>query len=199
MTGYQPKWEDGKEVGTGLRDCAGRYDAIKRYLTKRMADPNVRQLVDPTVLEVGAYNGYFCHRLHDDFNAKCLAVDDRPFLTARPGTNVLHKLITPEEITGLGAFDIVLCLSVLHHHGNWGEFLRAMSDSATVLFLELAHPDEHLNNDARTFTFAANRIMRASGAEVIAQTPPMGAERPLRPLYVWDKGDPGPESIEGAS
>src|SRR5882762_5683307 len=111
--GYQPQWIDGKEVGTGWRDAAGRYDAIKRYLVARQGREDVRQFKDPTVLEIGAYNGYFCHRLHDDFNAQCLAVDGQPFLTARPGTNVLHKLATPDDIVGLGAFDIVLCLSVL--------------------------------------------------------------------------------------
>jgi 2-polyprenyl-3-methyl-5-hydroxy-6-metoxy-1,4-benzoquinol methylase len=187
---YQPEWVDGKEVGTGWRDCAGRYDAIKRYLTERMSRTDIRQFKDPTVLELGAYNGYFCHRLHDDFNAQCLAIDGQPFLKSRPGTAIINKTVSPEEIVALGAFDISLCLSVLHHHVNWGEYMQALFEVTTgVMFIELAHPNEPaLDNNARTYAFAAERIIRqVPGAREIAKTAPMNITKPLRSLYVVDK------------
>jgi len=79
--GYQPVWEDGREHGIGWRDANGRYEAIKRYLVTRMARENdLKQFDSPSVLDIGAYNGYICRRLADDFGAQYLAVDGQEFL-----------------------------------------------------------------------------------------------------------------------
>jgi len=193
--GYQPQWIDGQEVGTGWRDAAGRYDAIKRYLVARQGREDVAQLSSPSVLEIGAYNGYFCRRLADDFGARCLAVDGQPFLEPywSPHDNgghveVRHELWHYAEIAAAPAFDVGLCLSVLHHHRDWDQILGALLDRCTVLFVELAHPDEKLSNDARTYAFAASRVMSSLGGDVIAETAPMNLTKPLRKLYVLDKG-----------
>lgn len=192
--GYQPQWIDGQEVGTGWRDAAGRYDAIKRYLVARQGREDVEQLSKPTVLEIGAYNGYFCRRLADDFGAHCLAVDGQPFLTEyrSPDGNgfvdARRELWHHPQIDAAPRMDVGLCLSVLHHHADWDLILMALMRATTVLFVELAHPDEKLSNDARTYAFAASRAMSTLGGDVIAETAPMNLTKPLRKLYVLDKG-----------
>lgn len=188
--GYQPVWEDGREHGVGWRDASGRYDAIKRYLVGRQARTDLRQFTAPSVLDIGAYNGYFCRRLADDYHARCLAVDGQPFLeeyTAPGGghVDVLHALWSPDDIKAAPPFDIVLCLSVLHHWPNWSEFMDAMSTIGTTLFVELANPWENLSNDAREIARSALSDMRKTdNAKVIAQTPPMSHQTLLRPMFV---------------
>jgi 2-polyprenyl-3-methyl-5-hydroxy-6-metoxy-1,4-benzoquinol methylase len=199
--GYQPLWEDGREIGTGWRDASGRYEAIKRYLVGRQRRIDVEQFpTGPTVLEIGAYNGYFCRRLADDFGACCLAVDGQPFLTEYRSkgplngyVDVRHELWHHPHINAAPSFDIGICLSVLHHHGDWDLILGAMLDRCTVLFVELAHPDEKLANDAKTYAFAAMRAVKQLGADTLAETPPMNLTKPLRPLMVIDQGQSAKE------
>lgn len=195
QAGYQPEWKDGKEHGTGWRDAAGRYEAIKRHLVTRMARTDVKQFDKPTVLDIGAYNGYFCRRLADDFQARCLAVDGQPFLEPYRSpsggyVDVDRALWTPQDIREreAGGVDIILCLSVLHHHENWLDFLKAMIARGTCLFIETANPQENLSEIARTNARAAWSWLYANDAEVIVRTPPMNDQPDLRPLWVLDQG-----------
>lgn len=189
--GYQPTWFGGQEHGLGWRDSAGRYDAIKRYLVARQARTDLRQYHCPTVLDVGAYNGYFCRRLADDFGARALAVDGQPFLEEyrSPGplsgyVDVRHALWGPPDIDAAPRFDIVVCLSVLHHHNNWSDMLDALSQCGSTLFIELANPLEHLSSDARVRAEAALHELQYTDSQVIAQTAPMNEDPHLRPLFV---------------
>lgn len=134
-SGYQPQWIDGREVGVGLRDCHGRYKAIAKHI------PKTRGL---RVLDLGAYNGYFCRRLVDDFDARCVAVDSAAELEPYCNVSVIRRHITPADIYSLGRFDVALCLSVLHHYPNWAEYLRALLDTSTTAFVESANPAENL-------------------------------------------------------
>ena len=138
-----------------------------------------------TVLDLGAYTGYFCRRLHDDFGAQCTAVDNNPSLTESEGVTVIPRLLNPDGIRELGHFDVTLCLSVLHHHANWYDYLPALLDSADVVFIETANPNEQMNNQYKPFAIGAHREMEKIG-KVIAETPPMYGNA-LRPLWVVDR------------
>lgn len=178
--GYQPQWINGKEVGTGWRDCNGRYEALKNYLLKI-------GMQSPRVLEIGAYTGYFCRRLAEDFNARCTAVDNHPGLVEYPGVEVVHRLVNPTQIACMfGHFDVVICMSVLHHHKNWPEYIQALLQAGDVVFIETANPLEHFGQQHREYALGAYREI-SKIAKVLTQTPPMNGEANLRPLWVVDQ------------
>lgn len=174
---YQPGWRDGKELGTGKRDAAGRFTAIADYLDDRRGF---------TVLDFGAYGGYFSARLVEQFGATCTAVDDSPHLTESPGVRVIRERLTPTGIRQLGKFDVVLCLSVLHHLKTWRATLNALLSATPVVFIETAHPDETLpragNHEASPKILAA---LEKAGGTVITHTPGYD-KRFERPLFVID-------------
>ena len=62
---YQDTWQDGARVAAGERDCEGRYRLIAATL------PAAARF---TVLDVGAYAGYFATRIVEDFDAAATAV-----------------------------------------------------------------------------------------------------------------------------
>lgn len=174
---YQPRWEDGREHDVGVRDCAGRYAAIRDYL---------RGLADGfTVLDLGAAGGYFCRRLHDDCGARCVAVDSDPLLgDPYPGITVVPRHLTPDEVRGLGRFDVALCLSVLHHHADWRDYLGAVLDSAPVVFVETASPAERWGAEFKTRAVGALRELSAVGT-MLVRTPGIGPG--TRPMWVVDQ------------
>lgn len=175
---YQPVWRDGKEHGTGKRDAAGRFAAIAEYLGDARGF---------TVLDLGAYGGYFSARLADQFEAQCTAVDDSPYLIEAPGVTVVRQRLAPAEIRQLGDFDVALCLSVLHHLKNWRATLNALLDAAPIVFVETAHPDETLpkagNHKASTQIATA---VQDAGAITLTHTAGYDA-RFERPLWVIDR------------
>lgn len=177
--GYQPGWVDGKEVGVGTRQCASRYKAIREYIQQSGAS------ISPTVLDIGAYTGYFCRRLVDDLGAQCTAVDNNPQLEESDGVRVIPKLLNPDEIRKLGHHDVTLCLSVLHHHQNWFDYLSALVESADIVFIETAHPDERMSAHHKPYVIGAHREMQRIG-KLIAETPPLYGNY-LRPLWVVDR------------
>lgn len=190
---YQPVWEDGKEVGIGWRDCNTRYEAIKRYLIGRMGKQVPQVPSEPKVFDLGAYNGYFCRRLADDFQAQCTAVDGQPFLVdyeSPSGGQVtaIRQLYKPVDILAAPQQDIVLCLSVLHHWRDWREYLAALLSLAPVAFIETANPAENMNNDAKAYAADTELVLgRHPAATVLVETPPMNNHKDvLRKLWVVD-------------
>ena len=193
MSGYQPTWEGGQEVGIGWRDCNTRYEAIKRYLIGRMGHQIPQIPSNPKVFDLGAYNGYFCRRLADDFQAQCIAVDGQPFLTdyeSPSGGQVtaIRQLFKPSDILQMPDQDIVLCLSVLHHWREWREYLAALLAIGGVVFIETANPAENMNNDAKAYAADAENVLRQHpAASILVETPPMNHHKDvLRPLWVID-------------
>ena len=173
---YQPQWIDGRESGPSLRDCATRYRAIADSLG------GCRGL---RVLDFGAWGNYFGARLSHDFGHHTVAVDDSPELSPAPGVEVVAARLQPEEVHGLGRFDITLCLSVLHHHQRWREYLdelTAVTDG--VLFVEVAHPGEALPGVHTQRQPIHDRLLEMGG-EVICQTPGWDTQF-LRPTYRVD-------------
>jgi hypothetical protein len=184
---YQPQWVDGKEVGTGRRPCAERYAAIAEYLQGRFGEEQ-----EITVLDFGAQSGYFSARLVDDFNAKATAVESNraalTHMTRDPRVRVIAARLTPEQITKLGKFDVVLGLSVLHHLPNWKRYLRELVAVGEVIFIETAHPKENLPKAVAHGESAAieNEVVALSTMDALALTAGYDADYE-RPLYVIDR------------
>lgn len=178
---YQPEWRDGREHGRGRRDAAGRFDAIAEYLGDRRGF---------TVLDFGAYGGYFSARLADQFDADCTAVDDSKYLTEAPGVTTIRDRLTPAEIRKLGDFDVTLCLSVLHHIPKWKDTLAALLDSAPIVFVETANPDETLPKaTAHKHSAAIAAAIEEAGGVELTRTPGYDASQ-TRPLWVIDNTPP---------
>lgn len=141
---YQPIWKDGREVAKGKRDGNGRYEAIAGYLRERAAghEGPLR------ILDFGAQSGYFSQRLAEDFDANVVAIEsNRKALAHLAGhrnirTRIAHY--TPQQLRNLGQFDAVLALSVLHHQPNWREYLDALTEIGTLVFVEVSNPEEVL-------------------------------------------------------
>ena len=179
---YQPTWENGQEHGKGKRDAASRYAAIAEYL--RTAPPFDQPL---TVLDFGAYGGYFSARLTEEFGAQCTAVDDSPFLKEIAGVEIIPQRLTPGEVSRLGPFDVALCLSVLHHLTQWRTTLKALRKVSTVLFVETANPDETLPRAAvHSASPAIHSTMAEAGGVILTETPGYDAKF-MRPLWVLDQ------------
>ena len=170
---YQPQWIDGRESGPSLRDCATRYRAIADSLG------GCRGL---RVLDFGAWGNYFGARFFHDSGHHTVAVDDSPDLTPAPGVQVVAARLQPWEIHDLGRFDVTLCLSVLHHHEGWREYLdelAAITDE--VLFVEVAQPGEALPGVEVPRTPIHDRLLEMGGT-VVCRTPGWDAQF-LRPTY----------------
>jgi hypothetical protein len=192
-SGYQPIWDGEKEVGIGWRDCNTRYEAIKRYLIARMGEQIPQMPTSPHVFDLGAYNGYFCRRLADDFQARCTAVDGQPFLAdyespSGGSVTAIRQLFTPTDIRQMPDQDIVLCLSVLHHWREWRDYLEALLLLGTVTFIETANPAENMNADAKAYAADTERMLHAyPSASILVETPPMNNHpNVLRKLWVID-------------
>lgn len=168
------------------RNSKARLAAISEYLDGRE---------NFTVLELGALDGYFSARLAERFNAQCTAVDDSPHLTAAPGVTAINRRPGVAEIRKLGKFDVVLCLSVLHHLPQWRATLKAMLDVAPVLFVESAHPDENLPGAGNHKASAQiHKALEDAGGTVLTYTPGYDG-RFERPLFVIDN-TPQPDAAE---
>jgi hypothetical protein len=85
---------------------------------------------------------------------------------------VIAKRVTPAGIRKMGAFDVTLALSVLHHLPRWRSYLDVLRQSAPILFIETAHPTETLPK-AKAHGHTAEMIaeMLDIGAEPICETP----------------------------
>ena len=175
--GYQPAWVDGKEVGTGQRDASGRYEAIRRELRGRSGF---------SVLDIGAYTGYFSYRLADEFGARCLAVDRNSRLNERENVAVSRRYMGAADLEAIddGTWDVTLLLSVLHHMRDWRRSLTAVLGFSTMAFVELPDACERLPNAAMHHeTPAMHEAVQAVGGIVVASTPGYDS-RYDRPMYV---------------
>lgn len=112
---YHPVYLDGKLVATGERDCSDRWSVIE----------NVVSTCPGSVLDLGCAEGYFVQRVAREHGSFVLGVDaDVRRLAIAQGLNVLNKNeragfmyahVTPDFLSKLPAFEVVIFLSVLHH------------------------------------------------------------------------------------
>lgn len=185
---YQPEWIDGRTVGNSRRDAEGRYNAIASYLNG---------MEHFTALDLGAYSGYFSFRLAEEFGAEVTAVDDalelaQAFEKARemgiPHRGVVYEVnrrMDPVDLMGLHRFDVVLCLSVLHHVTWWRSMLEILMNKTDILFVETAVAGEDLPG-AIAHSPEIQKMVELNGGKKIHETPGFDP-RFMRPLYVIDQ------------
>lgn len=102
----------------------------------------------PSVVDVGAAEGYFAVRIAEEFGSTVLAIDNNKALLDqlspwRPFLSVWSQRVSPEELATLPRFDVALALSVLHHFSRWRDALREIRALARVCLIELPHPSEN--------------------------------------------------------
>src|SRR5690606_2435704 len=176
---YQPGWKDGREVGIGQRDASGRYETIRREL---------RGHGRFSVLDVGAYSGYFSIRLAEEFEANVIAADDFPALARlqAPGVTVIPRRLTGDELSRLlfAGVDVTLLLSVLHHVTWWRDMLTLAVERSRVVFVEVPDVREHLPGAvAHAETPNMHAAIQEAGGIVIGRHAGYD-HRYDRPLYV---------------
>jgi len=177
---YQDVWRSGERVAAGERDCEGRYALIAATFP---AHPF-------TMLDVGAYTGYFATRASEDFEASVTAVDDFRGLAAAASerVTVIGERLSPAQLAALPRHDVVLALSVLHHFADWRAALRELLACRSHLLIEVCAPDEKwMRRAASRREVAAQHKAVAStpGAELLGRSPRTGRDGVTyqRPLY----------------
>jgi 2-polyprenyl-3-methyl-5-hydroxy-6-metoxy-1,4-benzoquinol methylase len=138
---YQDTWINGECAEKGKRNCADRYDIVKDQ-----CEDFKHQF---SVLDIGANNCYFGIRLIEDFNCRVTAYEFDHFemrqkIVEANNTDRLtfnKKKLSYNDIIEMNKnyhFDLVLCLSVLHHlPGNstaWLKELKKLGDKTIVEF-----------------------------------------------------------------
>ena len=139
MHKYQDVWVKGAVVERGERDCAPRYEAIKK-VAARFKRPF-------TVLDIGANLAYYSVRLAEDFDCTVLAVEPGPWmpsvLSRNDNPRVLGvrralSLADLRELADVEHFDLVLGLSVTHHFdAPFADVLREIRRLGFATILEL--------------------------------------------------------------
>lgn len=175
--GYQPVWRDGTELRPGRRPSADRYAMIRTVLD--MSDVF-------TLIDVGAYTGYFAHRVAADYPlSRVTAVDNNPGLSATVGVSVIPQRLTPTGLRQLPRHDIVLALSVLHHFPDWRRAFTELRACRSWAIVETPHPDEDWMRHAP----ARHRLgdlhdMVAAAGTLLGRSPRHGGGHTyMRPVY----------------
>lgn len=165
----------GQVAQVGTRDCAGRWQAIHAHLGDREGF---------TALDLGAYAGYFSLRLVEEHDADVVAVDNYAGLRevgTHPQILVIDHRLDVNQVADLGAFDVGLALSVLHHITEWRQMLDVLTAHCSTLFVEVPNPTEVLPK-----AIAHDPDMEATVAELggtmIAETP---GHRSVIPRHMW--------------
>ncbi len=177
---YQDVWKDGKLAVRGARDCAGRYKLIASTLPDRPL----------TVLDVGAYTGYFSTRIAEDFDAQVTAVDDFSGLVAAESerVKVINQRLGVDGLLHLPRFDVVLALSVLHHMKDWRNALELLRCCRSHLVIEVCHPQETWMRRAASRAEVAAQykaVSRLPGAKLLGTAPRIEAGNTFqRPVYL---------------
>lgn len=178
---YQDTWQDGARVAAGERDCEGRYGLIAATL------PAAARF---TVLDVGAYTGYFATRIVEDFEATATAVDDYDGLAAASSdkVSIVPRRLSAHELRALPRHDVTVALSVLHHMKDWREALPLLLACRSHAVLEICDPRERWMRRAAARRQVAEQhqvVSSLPGAELLGTSPRTGRDGVTyqRPLY----------------
>lgn len=185
---YQDLWIKGAGMEVGGRPCKERYQAIEAYVTK---------LNRPLrVLDIGANMGYFTFRLAERFFGSFMMVEcghstvPRLFKLCQSNENPEITLFaypinlkSLEDLLKREQFDLVLALSVIHHFDEpFNDIVRVMTDNASHVILEHAHPDEEHCPNARRL--AAEQLdLSPYSPEKLISTPATGYRSIFRDVW----------------
>jgi len=168
---YQPTWIRGKQL-PGIpgkdyqRDCADRYEEIKRAIsslgyTRRF-----------TVFDLGTNMGYFMLRISEDFNAFVVGADKQKRLGAILRRNKNHNVawlqlhLSADQLFKLSqceVFDIGLMLAVAHHYDNPIRAISGMIRLCRNLLIEIPIDDPNAKNPEGhkdVYKYVDNRAVR---------------------------------------
>ena len=125
---YQDVIVKGEVIQKGIRNCEGRYKAIRGILDSLPESFKA--------LDIGASQGYFSFRMAEDYQARCTMIEggypisDIEWTTGDflkhlceqnhhlKNLSLLQTQIFAEELTQLGkfeSFDLVIAFAVIHH------------------------------------------------------------------------------------
>lgn len=184
---YQDVWRQGKLVRAGRRDCAGRFEAIVQHVVEpRWGTPPLPP--EFTVLDVGAWDGYFARRFHEA-GATCTMVDERPLpdISGYIRIRYWRQRLDWASVTKLRHHNLTLALSVFHHMPDWDAVYGALLERTDVLVVETAVPEETGPEVPQTPTLkitgprieAVYKEMRRAGRLIGTTRGPNGVDRPL--------------------
>jgi SAM-dependent methyltransferase len=189
---YNGVWLDGKLEKEGYRPSEERYEQISKFC-KQYSRPF-------SVLDIGAAEGYFTHRLASEFDGCFTAVESdkgRNLLeTCKKNNNdkvfLLEKKINLKDLKAMAEvhyFDVILALNVVHHFDEpFQEVLDTMMSMCSYCFFE--HPDE--KEDKKTINFerlAAEKLnLDKYNAEYLIDTDRW--EAVSRKLYLLENKSP---------
>lgn len=171
---YQDKYVAGLVVESGERDCAERYEIVRKFC---------RNYTRPfTVLDLGANLCYFGVRLTEEFPdctvaaIECAEVETAVHvLRANDATRVilLSKQVTLDDLRALAEcehFDLVLGLSVIHHFpGTFQERLEVFRSLGDHLILELACEDAACGGEQKSYALPQERRLLGYGKSHLAE------------------------------
>ena len=161
------------------RGCEDRYEPIKA-----LAEMYKRQF---SVLDVGANYGWFGQKLVRDFDCVYVAVDNK---TIDPHPRIWHikRHMAAQEYGALSRsdnFDIVLCLSVLHHFKCYVQAYNAMKRLGHWVFFEIPGPED---SNAKGHERHEGILSLFDGGTPIEKFPSHVSDT-LRPMYLM-KSEP---------
>ena len=150
---YNDIWINGKVIQEGARPSEERYLKIAKFCE------NYKRPF--SVLDIGAAEGYFTHRLASEFDGTFTAVEadeSRCLLDVCKKNNndkvfLLQKrfnLETLKRIAEVHYFDVILALNIIHHFDEpFQEVLDVIMSMCSYCLFE--HPDEE--EDKKTINF----------------------------------------------
>ena len=138
---YQDTWIKGQKIKDGLvaKNFDARYQAIKKV---------IEEVKPRSVLDIGTNKGYFCFRIAEDFNIRCVGIDrkDQMFYPLFENKNIYVSHINAEigngDIKKLEKFDLVLALNVFQHLEGCREIIQDIKDTAKHLIWEVPSVEE---------------------------------------------------------
>lgn len=156
------------------RECESRYEIIKKLVGQYK-----RQF---SVLDIGANYGWFGQRLVRDFDCVYVGIDNK---TIDPHPRIWHinSHMNAQALLNLSrceSFDVVLCLSVLHHFPDYKKACAAAKRLGQWSIFEIPGEDD-------TGALAPERhkgIADLFPGEPIAEAPSHVSDT-MRPMYMW--------------
>jgi len=167
---YQPYGDEPYQ-----RECEDRYQPIKQFLS---------QFNRPfSVLDVGANYGWFGQRLVRDFDCVYVGVDNK---TIDPHPRIWHinrhmKAAEYGALSKSETFDVILCLSVLHHFEDYDRAFNAMKRLGQWVFFEIPGPKEDGAVGGSARHQAIRNIFGDAGS--LAEHP-SHVDNTIRPMYL---------------